>query len=160
VRENLRNGRVSRAGRLLGRPFELTGAICQGTGTGSRHVFPTLNITREQEILPANGVYATQCVLPGFGVASPLPQRALPGVTNIGVRPTFNGQRLTIETHLLDFAEQITDGRMVVQFFWRLRDEMKFSGPETLRRQIERDISRARKYFRRIPHMQQISLSR
>jgi len=65
-------------------------------------------------------------------------------VTNVGVRPTFNGQNLAIESHLFDFAEQLTSGKMEVIFLKRLRDERKFSDPEALREQVLKDIEQAR----------------
>jgi riboflavin kinase/FMN adenylyltransferase len=68
-------------------------------------------------------------------------------VTNIGVRPTFNGHTLTVETHLLDFSGRITAKRMELRFWKRLRAEKKFSGPEELRAQITKDIASANRFF-------------
>src|SRR6202041_3378841 len=68
-------------------------------------------------------------------------------VTNVGVRPTFDGKRLAIESHLFDFAEALTSGLMKVRFLQRLRDEQKFSGPEALREQVLKDIERAQEVF-------------
>jgi riboflavin kinase/FMN adenylyltransferase len=68
-------------------------------------------------------------------------------VTNVGTRPTFNGTGVTVESHLFDFSEPLTDGRMEVRFHERIRDERKFSGVEELRAQIARDIETARKLF-------------
>ena len=99
---------------------------------------PTLNLATEQECLPKNGVYATETVVAGKKYRS---------ATNIGVRPTFDGQRLAIESHLFDFSENLTSGAMEVRFWKRLRDEKKFSGPEALREQVLRDISEAQAYF-------------
>jgi riboflavin kinase/FMN adenylyltransferase len=138
IREAVRGGRVEDARRMLGRPFALVGEIRPGTGQGRKLVVPTLNLTTEQETLPKTGVYVTETVLSGGTYRS---------VTNVGVRPTFDGKRLAIESHLLDFAEALTAGLMKVRFLLRLRDEQKFSGPEALREQVLRDIARAKKLF-------------
>jgi riboflavin kinase/FMN adenylyltransferase len=138
IREAVRSGRVEDARRLLGRPFALVGEIRTGTGQGRKLVVPTLNLATEQETLPKTGVYATETVLPGGTYRS---------VTNVGVRPTFDGTRLAIESHLFDFAEALTAGPMKVRFLRRLRDEQKFSGPEALREQVLKDIARAKEIF-------------
>ena len=138
VRCAVREGRMEDASRLLGRPFALAGEIKTGTGQGRKLVVPTLNLATEQECLPKNGVYATETVLEGKKYRS---------ATNIGVRPTFDGQRLAIESHLFDFSETLTSGAMEVRFWKRLRDEKKFSGPEALRDQVLRDIGEAQAHF-------------
>jgi riboflavin kinase/FMN adenylyltransferase len=138
IREAVRGGRVEDARRMLGRPFALVGEIRTGTGQGRKLVVPTLNLATEQETLPKTGVYASETVLPGGTYRS---------VTNVGVRPTFEGTRLAIESHLFDFAEALTAGAMKVRFLQRLREEQKFSGPEALREQVLKDIERARSIF-------------
>jgi riboflavin kinase/FMN adenylyltransferase len=138
VRSAVREGRMEDASRLLGRPFALAGEIKTGTGQGRKLVVPTLNLATEQECLPKNGVYATETTVEGKKYRS---------ATNIGVRPTFDGQRLAIESHLFDFSETLTSGAMEVRFWKRLRDEKKFSGPEALRDQVLRDIGEAQAYF-------------
>ena len=138
VRCAVREGRMEDASRLLGRPFALAGEIKTGTGQGRKLVVPTLNLATEQECLPKNGVYATETVVSGKMYRS---------ATNIGVRPTFEGQRLAIESHLFDFSDNLTSGAMEVRFWKRLRDEKKFSGPEALRDQVLRDINEAQAYF-------------
>jgi riboflavin kinase / FMN adenylyltransferase len=138
IREAVRDGRVEDARRMLGRPFALAGEIRTGTGQGRKLVVPTLNLATEQETLPKTGVYVTETVLPGGANRS---------VTNVGVRPTFDGTRLAIESHLFDFAEALTSGAMKVRFLQRLRDEQKFSGPDALREQVLKDIARAKQVF-------------
>ena len=138
IREAVRGGRVEDARRMLGRPFALVGEIRPGTGQGRKLVVPTLNLATEQETLPKTGVYLTETVLSGGSYRS---------VTNVGVRPTFDGKRLAIESHLFDFAEALTSGLMKVRFLQRLRDEQKFSGPEALREQVLKDIERAQEVF-------------
>lgn len=140
VRNAVGSGDVAGASVLLGRPFSLTGEIQQGAGRGRTILFPTLNMVSEQELLPKLGVYATESVLNG---------KVFTSVTNVGTRPTFNGHGITVETHLFEFDEQVSDGSMEVRFHARLRDEQKFSGPDELRAQIARDIVAAQEYFAR-----------
>ena len=138
VRQAVLNARMEETAELLGRPFALSGEIRPGAGRGATLVFPTLNLAPEQELLPAPGVYAT---------TSALEERAFRSVTNVGFRPTFDGSGLTVESHLLGFAEKITQGRLEVSFWKRLRDERKFSGADELREQITRDIASADAFF-------------
>jgi riboflavin kinase/FMN adenylyltransferase len=143
IRREIAAGKVTHAARLLGRPFVLTGEIVPGTGTGRRFTFPTLNLKPEQELLPARGVYVTRTLLEGE-------IKSRPSVTNIGMRPTFNGASLSVETHLLEFFGEVTAKRMEVRFWKRLREEKKFNSAEELRAQIARDIASARRFFTRL----------
>jgi len=143
IRREVAEGDVSHAGRLLGRPFALTGQVVPGTGTGRKFTFPTLNLAAEQELLPARGVYITRTVFERENCSHR-------SVTNIGMRPTFNGSSLSVETHLLGFQPETTPERIEVRFWERLREEKKFSGPEELRAQIASDIARASQFFTRL----------
>jgi riboflavin kinase / FMN adenylyltransferase len=138
VRRAVCEGDMLLAAKLLGRPFALAGEIKTGTGQGRKLVVPTLNLSTEQECLPQYGVYATESVVAG---------KLYRSATNIGVRPTFDGHRLSIESHLFEFSDDATSGPMEVRFRKRLREERKFSGPEALREQVLRDIGDARSYF-------------
>jgi riboflavin kinase / FMN adenylyltransferase len=138
IRNALREGQVEEAQRMLGRPFTLAGEIKPGTGRGSALVVPTLNLATEQEFLPKMGVYATEAIVSG---------KAWRAATNIGVRPTFDGVHTTIESHLFDFNENVTSGKLEVRFWKRLRDERKFSGSAELREQVLCDIEAARQFF-------------
>jgi riboflavin kinase/FMN adenylyltransferase len=148
IRREVAAGDVAHAARLLGRPFVLTGEVVSGTGTGRRFTFPTLNLSAEQELLPARGVYITRTLLEGE-------TRSHRSVTNVGMRPTFNGSSLSVETHLLDVQPKTAPRRIEVRFWKRLREEKKFSGPEDLRAQIARDIANADKFFSRLRHLRQ-----
>jgi phosphoribosyl 1,2-cyclic phosphate phosphodiesterase len=151
IRREIAAGDVSHAGRLLGRPFVLTGEVVSGTGTGSKFTFPTLNLAPEQELLPARGVYITRTCFPEDA-------RSYRSVTNIGMRPTFNGKALSVETHLLDFRGEIPAKRIEVRFWKRLREEKKFSGAEELRGQIARDIESANRFFTRLRRLRSAQL--
>jgi riboflavin kinase/FMN adenylyltransferase len=139
IRQSICEGKLIRAGRMLGRPYCLAGEIQQGEGRGKRAVFPTLNLRTEQELLPKSGVYATEVFVDS---------RMHRAVTNVGIRPTFGGGKVSVESYLFDFRLDLTSGPLEVRFWRRLRDEMKFSGPEELRTQIQQDEQRARKFFR------------
>jgi riboflavin kinase/FMN adenylyltransferase len=151
IRREVAEGDVSHAGRLLGRPFALTGEVVSGTGTGSKFTFPTVNLAAEQELLPARGVYITRTLLEGE-------THSHRSVTNIGIRPTFNGSSVSVETHLLGFHPITTPKRIEVRFWKRLREEKKFSGPEELRAQIVRDIAAANKFFSRLHRFRSVRL--
>ena len=132
-------GRLIDAGRLLGRPFSLGGEIVSGSGLGRKFVVPTLNLRTAQELMPRMGVYATEVLVGG---------RKFRAVTNVGMRPTFAGKALSVESFLFDFDEEVTSGALEVGFFARLREEMKFAGPEALRERILLDVGRGRRFFR------------
>ena len=149
IRKEIAGGGVARAARLLGRQFVLTGEVVSGTRTGHRFTFPTLNLCAEQELLPRRGVYITRTGLDGE-------QRGRRSVTNIGMRPTFNGSALSVETHVLDAQLSSPPERIELKFWERLRDEEKFNGPEELRAQIGRDIASANKFFARLRRFRSI----
>ncbi|HXM15065.1 MAG TPA: bifunctional riboflavin kinase/FAD synthetase [Candidatus Eremiobacteraceae bacterium] len=142
IRKAIAEGDVSYAARLLGRPFVLTGEVVKGAGVGRKFTFPTLNLVPEQEMLPAQGVYVTRTRVDGES-------KTRRSVTNIGMRPTFNGSGITVETHLLNFSEEIAPKRIEVHFWKRLRSERKFNGPDELRAQISKDIAKADWFFSR-----------
>lgn len=152
IRREIAEGDVGHAGRLLGRPFVLTGEVVSGTGTGRRFTVPTLNLVPEQELLPANGVYITRTLLKGES-------RSRRSVTNIGMRPTFSGSALAVETHLLDAPVEFEANRIEIRFWERLREERKFSSPEELKTQIARDIAHAHRFFVRLRRFRSAHLS-
>jgi phosphoribosyl 1,2-cyclic phosphate phosphodiesterase len=143
IRKSVSAGDIRRAARMLGRPFALTGVVVSGTGTGRKFTFPTLNLQPEQELLPARGVYITRTTLEGESSSHR-------SVTNIGIRPTFNGSGLSVETHLLDYSGNFTPHTIEVRFWKRLRPETKFANPEELKQQIAQDILSANKFFARL----------
>jgi riboflavin kinase/FMN adenylyltransferase len=144
IRRLIEAGEVSRACRMLERPFALEGEVVHGHGVGSKQTVPTLNLSTGGEVLPANGVYVTRTCDPASGAS-------WQSVTNIGYRPTFGGTDLAIETFLLSAFSGAAPARIRVEFLRRLRDERKFASPELLKSQILRDVRRAQAYFRRVP---------
>ena len=142
VRRLVRQGRIDRAAVLLGRVFSLRGPIVRGEGIGSQRTVPTLNLAPESEVLPADGVYVTATLLPGE-------DRCRESVTNVGMRPTFDGRRRTVETYLLGSLECGPPDAIELRFLRKIRDERRFPSAESLRNQIRADIEVAQRYFRR-----------
>lgn len=143
IRELLKAGEVGLAWRMLGRPYTLRGVVLPGQGLGRLLTVPTLNLAVDHQLLPARGVYVT-CTRDLIQSVS------WHSVTNIGVRPTFGGGHLTVETHLIDQQLAAAPARLEISFLYRLREEREFPAAEALKRQIDQDISRARRYFRRL----------
>ncbi len=136
IRALLDEGDVEGAEKALGRPYELRGLVEPGDGRGRTIGFPTANLTFADELaVPARGVYAVRVIRGG---------EAIPGVANVGVRPTFGGGALVVEVHLLGFDEDLYGQELAVRFHRRLRDEQRFTGIDELVTQIDRDIEAAR----------------
>lgn len=136
IRHHLAVGQVRQAAALLGRYPSLAGEVVQGARRGHRLGFPTANLAvRPERAVPADGVYAAYAVLG---------EERHPGVANVGVRPSFDNGERTVETHILDFDEDIYGVDLVVAFVERLRDERRFDSVEALICQINQDIQQAR----------------
>lgn len=143
VRQMADEGRIARANRLLERPFELQGAVAGGHGIGSKQTVPTLNLAPDSEVLPRRGVYVTRTI--------ELPEgRRWESITNVGVRPTFGGDSVTVETYLLEPLTGTSPERIRVEFLRRIRDERKFDSPAELKSQILRDVARAQRVHARL----------
>lgn len=139
VRHFLSEGRVEIAGRMLGRPYTVSGTIMEGEGVGRKQTVPTLNLGPVEQQLPKNGVYITRTRVDGTLYDS---------VTNVGHRPTFGHHGLTVETFLLNFRGEVKAEEMEIEFLRRLRDEIKFPNSEALKRQIQQDVRKSLKFFR------------
>jgi riboflavin kinase/FMN adenylyltransferase len=139
IRRLISEGRVEEAGALLGRHFVIEGVVVEGARRGHELGFPTANLATENELLPPNGVYATFSTVAGI---------ARPGVTNVGVRPTFDGPAaISVETHVLGFAGDLYGRGQELAFVQRLRDERRFPSVDALREQIAADVRRAGRLF-------------
>ena len=141
IRLAVEEGDVERAAAMLGRPFAATGEVVRGAGRGRTLDYPTANLDVENEMIPRRGVYVTE---------TQAWSTRFPSVTNVGVRPTFGGTVVTIETHIVDFDDDLYGERIEVRFLARLRDEMKFDGPAALSDQIARDLAAATAFFSRL----------
>lgn len=138
VRALVAAGDLAGAAEALGRPHEVRGAVVAGDGRGRGLGFPTANVAVPAGLArPPAGVYAVRVGRRG----EPL----LPGVANLGTRPTFaGGDGETLEVHLLDHPGDLYGEALRVAFVARLRDERRFDGPEDLVRQIRADVAAAR----------------
>jgi riboflavin kinase/FMN adenylyltransferase len=136
VRDELARGDVGAARALLGRAYFVDARVVHGDGRGRAIGVPTTNLASENEVLPAPGVYAGRCRLPGGEVRS--------AVVNLGHRPTFGDGGLALEAHLLEFTGDLYGARVRLAFHERLRDEQRFPGKDALVARISEDVARAR----------------
>lgn len=140
IRQRVQDGKVSQAGRMLGRWYEIEGRIVSGAGRGKSVTVPTLNLEPQNELVPPRGVYVTRTSMDTGGFVD--------SITNIGTRPTFDDGSTSIETFVLRDPVPTTVSTARVQFLRRLRDEQKFDSPELLRQQIGRDVRATERFFR------------
>ena len=141
IRAALAKGEVDLANALLGRPYNLVGKVIQGKQLGRTIGFPTANLDLPvQKCLPRDGVYAVQVSIS----SSPKP---LFGVMNIGLRPTVNGDRRTVEVHLFDWQGDLYDQELNVDLVKFIRPEHKFASLDALKGQIKADCQTALEHF-------------
>lgn len=140
VRRALAAGDMARAAALLGRPYMMDGQVAHGAKLGRQLGFATANIRIRHNPLPMTGVFAVEVA--GLGEGS------LPGVANLGIRPTVGGTRPLLEVHLFDFDRDIYGAHISVRFVHKLRDEQRFSNFDALKAQIAADAAAARAFFR------------
>jgi riboflavin kinase/FMN adenylyltransferase len=143
IRDFITKGDLKQAKTMLGRDFQIHGAIIKGQQLGRKMGFPTANLYNVSMITPPNGVYAVQVQIVGQ-------VGKLKGVMNIGVRPTVNSLNglseatKTVEVHILNYSSDIYGKKIVVDVFSKIRDEHKFDSIEQLKNQIEQDCIIAR----------------
>ncbi len=132
IRKALGEGRVEDANAMLGYRYGLYGVVVSGNQMGRTIGFPTANMQLYEplKLVPANGVYAVEVEVHG---------RTLKGMCNIGLRPTVGGTTRTIETHILDFSEDIYGLPLRIRFLRRIRDERKFPSLDALKSQLHQD---------------------
>lgn len=145
VRDELAAGHIAEIVRLLGRPYRIVGTVVEGDKRGRKLGFPTANIVPENPLLPPHGVYATSLHVEGMPT--------LQSITNVGVRPTFGGGDVVVETFVLSHGTDEVDldlyGEAVELDFWTfVRPEIEFDGPKELVAQIEQDVAQVRDYFK------------
>ena len=141
VRNSLTAGDVEGAALLLGRQYTLTGAVVQGNRLGRTIGFPTANLSLYDplKLVPGNGVYAVDAIFRGTNYK---------GICNVGVRPTVSSAgSVSIETHILDFEEDIYGLDLTISFRGRIREERKFSSLEDLKQQLLKDKENSLKFF-------------
>jgi len=132
IRKLLCEGKIEEVTRFLGRPYSLFGLVEHGDGRGQGLGFPTANIrvTDPEKIIPPRGVYAVDVWVD---------KKEYAGMMNIGIRPTFNIDTLTLEVHIFNFNASIYNKNIEVRFKKRIRDEQKFEDAEALKKQLEYD---------------------
>ncbi len=131
IRESLLKGKIHEARELLGRPLSRRGQVVPGEDRGKTIGYPTANLDWDKKLLlPKNGVYAVYIVID---------KKRFAGMANIGQRPTFKRNELSFEVHLFDFNEDIYGYEIEVVFIERIREEITFDNPISLKIQLERD---------------------
>jgi len=135
IRRLVQAGDLNAARRLLGRPVELSGTVVSGEGRARRLGFPTANVRLTPTVLPPRGVYRVWLEHRG---------RRIPGVMNLGIRPTFGGGPLVCEIHLIGFRGDLYGRPVTIACLQRLRAERRFPNPQALIQQIQRDLRQAR----------------
>jgi riboflavin kinase/FMN adenylyltransferase len=141
IREALSRGDIANAAELLGRYPGMSGVVVQGEQRGRVLGYPTANLSLAEAVLiPRRGVYVIGGQIDGV---------LRYGMMNIGRKPTFHSEhKTTVEIHFFDFEEDVYGKRLRVCLLTRLRDEMKFSTPAELKRQLERDVVQAKAFLR------------
>ncbi|MBC2578909.1 bifunctional riboflavin kinase/FAD synthetase [Clostridium sp. DJ247] len=125
------DGDIDKANKLLTRPFAMQGEVIKGKQLGRTIGFPTANLNyNKRSVIPRGGVYYT---------AVEYKRKVYKGITNIGYNPTVNDDKLSIETYILDFDENIYNKQIKVYFIERIRDEKKFDSLQELTKQLEKD---------------------
>ena len=132
IRKALEEGKVEEANGMLGYRYGLYGAVVAGNRLGRTIGFPTANLQLYEplKLIPGNGVYAVEAEVLG---------RSFRAMTNIGTRPTVGGTVRTVETHILDFDEDIYGLPLRIRFLRRIRDEVRFPSLDALKAQLGKD---------------------
>lgn len=131
IRNEIREGNLQLANEMLGHNFFVTGTVVRGFQRGKRIGYPTANLeTPSSKVLPGEGVYTAIADHGG---------KLYRSMVNIGKNPTFQNERLTIEAHLLDFDSDLYGKGLRLHFDSKIRDEMRFDGPEELTAQLDKD---------------------
>lgn len=140
IRNALNEGKITLANEYLGYNYFFSGTVIHGKKLGRTIGFPTANLQIEEtyKLIPAIGVYAVKCIVGS---------QKINGMLNIGTNPTVEGQKLSIEVHLLDFDGDLYEQKITVELVQRIRDEQKFSSVDDLKAQLHKDALFARQLF-------------
>jgi len=140
IRQAIRDGNLTAAQRMLGRPYSLSGKVIAGKKLGRTLGFPTANLNTADAQLPPDGVWVVRALLADG--------RSIPSVANLGTRPTVDGISHLLEVHLFDFNEDLYNQTLEIQFEKFLRPEMNFGSLDPLKSQIQLDTLKAREFFK------------
>ena len=139
IRKHINNGMFEEVTESLGRHWIMSGKVILGDQRGQKNGFPTANLVPGRHILPLKGVYCVYAFIDG---------KQHKGIANFGERPTVDGTKLLLETHVFDFNEDIYGKELTVEFLTFIRAEQKFDNFEKLTKQIKEDIQTARTYHK------------
>ena len=137
IRENIKNGEMEKANFALGREWHISGKVIEGDKRARKIKFPTANVVPGKHINPRNGVYCVEVYIENIKYL---------GISNFGERPTVDGSKLLLETHIFNFSEEIYGNELTVRFLTFIRPEQKFANFDELAKQIKKDIETAKKY--------------
>ncbi|KAB8306146.1 bifunctional riboflavin kinase/FAD synthetase [Erwinia endophytica] len=139
IRQALAEDNLPLAAAFLGHPFSISGRVTHGDALGRTIGFPTANLPLRRYVSPVKGVYAVEVY--GLG------EKPLPGVANIGTRPTVSGMRQQLEVHLLDVVMDLYGRHIDVVIREKIRNEQRFASLDALKEQIAKDVVTARQFF-------------
>ena len=139
IRKNIKNGMFEKVTEALGRHWHMSGKVILGDQRGQKNGFPTANLEPGHHILPLKGVYCVYASIDG---------KQHKGIANFGERPTVDGTKLLLETHIFDFNEDIYGKELTVEFLTFIRAEQKFDNFEKLKEQIKKDIQTTKTYHK------------
>ena len=139
IRKDIEDGNFENVSKSLGRYWHMKGKIVEGQKKARKINFPTANMEPDNHILPKKGVYCVEVVYSG---------KKYFGISNFGVRPTVDGSKLLLETHIFNFDEEIYGKELTVRFLTFIRSEQKFGNFDLLTEQIKKDIETAKDYLK------------
>lgn len=140
IRQAIRDGNLDAAEQMLGRPYAVCGTVVEGRKLGRTIGFPTANLATGDAQLPPDGVWVVRAQ---FSDGS-----EFPGVANLGLRPTVDGQSHILEVHLFDFSGDAYGKELEIRFLKHLRPEIKFATLDALCAQIQQDAKTASEFFK------------
>ena len=139
IRKHIKNGMFEKVTEALGRYWHMSGKVILGDQRGQKNGFPTANLEPGHHIFPLKGVYCVNALIDN---------KQHKGIANFGERPTVDGTKLLLETHIFDFNGDIYGKELTVEFLTFIRAEQKFDNFEKLKEQIKKDIQTARTYHK------------
>jgi len=139
IRSLLEGGEMEQAGELLGHPYSISGRVVHGDKRGRDLGYPTININMHRLKSPVSGIFASKV----HGIED----HALPAVSSVGTRPVFNGRDVNLETHILDFTDDMYGAHVKVELCKQLRKEQDFASVGALKQQMAIDVAEAREFF-------------
>ena len=139
IRENIKSGEMEKVNFALGRPWHIQGIVIEGDKKAREINFPTANIIPGKHILPRKGVYCVEVCIDN--------EKYL-GVSNFGKRPTVDGSKVLLETHIFNFNKEIYGNELTVRFLTFIRPEQKFANFDELAKQIKKDIETAKRFHK------------